>query len=516
MAGAGRVPAPALQIGRETADNATSRAPRHAPRLPRMPTMTVHPPTLLAVAGVALLLASFGTALVAFGQKLKRGVWWWLGANAGLTAALLLAALTWGDVEALRGAAMAALALQWPVVTLTGLRRFYSRGTGGVPAWVDAVMLGLALVFSAGAAFAPIAGVAPGLVFAVAMLLSTVYMAFAISRLEDFATTGALRGLLAGLVCSSVAQGAWLGLGVAWNALAAPGMVALAALSGTFLAALLMPQLSLVMNHERALASLKASHRKLRHLVDVDPLTRLPNRRHFQELSNRAMKEQRHVACLLVFDIDRLKHLNDVLGHAVGDEALRQVGTVLRETLRRRDVAGRIGGDEFAALLPKSRLADTALVIQRIRKAVDDRQVAPRIARVVLNVGAVEVEENEPIAEALRRGEAELEKARDAARLASQAEATQPLTPAAATVLTTETVATTSDATAATRPTPVGEKPAEPALPAEPVAAKAGGWEQTRPAAVNQDEIPTAPGRLPRSSAGMGLNLIPVGEIVDG
>ena len=50
----------------------------------------------------------------------------------------------------------------------------------------------------------------------------------------------------------------------------------------------------------------------------------------------------------MVFDVDRLKRINDLLGHATGDEALRQVGLALRETLRTRDVIGRLGGDEFA------------------------------------------------------------------------------------------------------------------------------------------------------------------------
>jgi diguanylate cyclase (GGDEF)-like protein len=180
--------------------------------------------------------------------------------------------------------------------------------------------------------------------------------------------------------------------------------------------ALLMTQLSLVMNHERRIAHLLASQRKLKHLVDVDTLTRLPNRRHFHELAERAVEAARDAATLIVFDVDRLQRVNELLGHANGDEALRQIGTALRETLRRRDVAGRIGGDEFAAVLPRTRLADSAIVVSRIIARLDDRQVAPRIAKVALNVGSVQMLPNETIADALRRAEATLVSVRNEAR----------------------------------------------------------------------------------------------------
>ena len=152
-----------------------------------------------------------------------------------------------------------------------------------------------------------------------------------------------------------------------------------------------MTQLSLVMNHERRIAHLLASQRKLRHLVDVDTFTRLPNRRHFHELAERAVEAARDAATLIVFDVDRMQRVNELLGHPTGDEALRQIGTALRETLRRRDVAGRLGGDEFAVVLPRTRLADSAIVVSRIISRLDDRQVAPRITRVVLNVGSVQM-----------------------------------------------------------------------------------------------------------------------------
>jgi predicted signal transduction protein with EAL and GGDEF domain len=88
----------------------------------------------------------------------------------------------------------------------------------------------------------------------------------------------------------------------------------------------------------------------------------------------------------------------------------------LRETLRRRDVAGRLGGDEFAVVLPRTKVADITAVVTRINARIDDRQVAPRIARVFLNVGATQIQANEPIADALRRAEIILETTRDKRR----------------------------------------------------------------------------------------------------
>jgi diguanylate cyclase (GGDEF)-like protein len=251
------------------------------------------------------------------------------------------------------------------------------------------------------------------------MLASTLHAAFALSRLEDFTTTPMLKALVAALSCGAVFQAAWLGIAVF---VAPPELVAadlaLGALLATAAVALLMPQLSLVMNHERNVAQLRASHRKLRQLVEVDPLTRLPNRRHFQELATKAIQAAPDLAAVLVFDVDRLKQINDMLGHAVGDEALRQIGTALRETLRRRDVAGRLGGDEFAAVLPRTRVADVDTVISRINARIEDRQVAPRLARVCLNVGTTQMQANETIADALRRAEIALESGRDKRRAA--------------------------------------------------------------------------------------------------
>jgi diguanylate cyclase (GGDEF)-like protein len=92
----------------------------------------------------------------------------------------------------------------------------------------------------------------------------------------------------------------------------------------------------------------------LAHDATHDALTGLLNRRSFDDLLNRAMSRSIRYGwafTLVIMDLNRLKDLNDRLGHPAGDEVLRAVGRGLRSSLRAGDVAARIGGDEFAVIL---------------------------------------------------------------------------------------------------------------------------------------------------------------------
>jgi diguanylate cyclase (GGDEF)-like protein len=377
--------------------------------------LQLHSTSLLVAASACLAIAAAAAATIGVRQRQRRGTWWWIAANLGLAGALVAHALE-HQHEMLPPIA-AVLALQWPVVTLLGMRRFFARRGSTVPAWADFVVLVGSLLAVVGAWYLPWSDAVQTQLLIGAMLFSTVYAALALWRLEDFATTPILHGLLVALVGSAILQAAWWAIA---SFLLVPAPTGADLTFGAWLApavvALLMPQLTLVMTHERNVAQLRASHRKLRHMVEVDPLTRLPNRRHFHELAAKAIQPQQELTTVLVFDVDRLKHINEVLGHQIGDEALKQIGTVLRETLRRRDVAGRLGGDEFAAVLPRTRVNDVEAVVTRINTRIDDRQVAPRIARVCLNVGATQMLASETLADALRRAEIKLETDRDKRR----------------------------------------------------------------------------------------------------
>ena len=89
-----------------------------------------------------------------------------------------------------------------------------------------------------------------------------------------------------------------------------------------------------------------------------DPLTGLGNRRAFQAALAAALARPTTEAALLLLDLDRFKHINDSLGHPVGDTLLRLVAKRLRASLRAGDILVRLGGDEFAVLLPRAEGAD--------------------------------------------------------------------------------------------------------------------------------------------------------------
>jgi diguanylate cyclase (GGDEF)-like protein/PAS domain S-box-containing protein len=117
---------------------------------------------------------------------------------------------------------------------------------------------------------------------------------------------------------------------------------------------------------------------QLQYLADHDPLTGLFNRRRFEaELSRQVAFNSRYgpTGAVLVVDLDRFKYVNDTLGHAVGDEMIARVGSLLNERLRETDVVARLGGDEFAVLLPSADEEQARLVGEDIVKAIRTQSV---------------------------------------------------------------------------------------------------------------------------------------------
>jgi len=105
-----------------------------------------------------------------------------------------------------------------------------------------------------------------------------------------------------------------------------------------------------------------ADHHQSR--ATLDPLTGLPNRRGFDESFTLITAKE---GALIYADVDRFKNLNDTLGHPAGDAALFHFARIIQQQIRTGDVAGRIGGEEFAIWLPKTSLELGARIAERIR-----------------------------------------------------------------------------------------------------------------------------------------------------
>jgi diguanylate cyclase (GGDEF)-like protein len=121
----------------------------------------------------------------------------------------------------------------------------------------------------------------------------------------------------------------------------------------------------------QAAAALRAADQtvRLRHEATHDTLTGLPNRRAFRRRLGREMDAPDGFA-LILCDMDNLKTVNDTHGHEAGDQALQMIADALRSQLRRSDEAYRIGGDEFAVVLPGASRLDAERVMRRLRGAV--------------------------------------------------------------------------------------------------------------------------------------------------
>jgi diguanylate cyclase (GGDEF)-like protein len=113
--------------------------------------------------------------------------------------------------------------------------------------------------------------------------------------------------------------------------------------------------------------------REARELADIDALTGLHNRRYFHETLAREVsraRRYRRPLSLVVLDLDNFKAVNDRIGHLAGDDVLAEIGERMRSVVRTADIACRIGGEEFAVLLPESSLADAEQLYERLASAV--------------------------------------------------------------------------------------------------------------------------------------------------
>jgi two-component system cell cycle response regulator len=114
-------------------------------------------------------------------------------------------------------------------------------------------------------------------------------------------------------------------------------------------------------------------HEEIYRLMTLDGLTQLHNRRFFQEALDREFARSRryhHPFCLVLFDIDHFKRINDTHGHLAGDDVLRRVAGLVSTKVRTNDLVARVGGEEFALILPEADRMGGVALAEKLRKMI--------------------------------------------------------------------------------------------------------------------------------------------------
>ena len=144
----------------------------------------------------------------------------------------------------------------------------------------------------------------------------------------------------------------------------------------------------------------KQAEEKLQYLSTHDVLTGLYNRAYFEEELARLERGRHFPVSVIIGDIDRFKDTNDAYGHTAGDKMLRDAAQVIKEAFRAEDLVTRIGGDEFAVLLPNTDTAGTTQAISRIHEGIAGYNATHKDCPLAISWGAATAETG-PVTEAL-------------------------------------------------------------------------------------------------------------------
>ena len=163
-------------------------------------------------------------------------------------------------------------------------------------------------------------------------------------------------------------------------------------------------EIALKQKHDKAME-------KMKKLVITDDLTGLNNSRHFFSLIETEIKRHHrysHPLSLLMLDLDYFKEYNDTWGHLEGDNVLSELGKIINSCLRTTDTAFRYGGEEFAVLLPETRLEKACLVGKRIIESIGSKVFNPKpdkTASITISVGATELIKSDNRETFIKRGD---------------------------------------------------------------------------------------------------------------
>ena len=170
----------------------------------------------------------------------------------------------------------------------------------------------------------------------------------------------------------------------------------------------------------RAVDAEAEARRELQRSAATDALTGRANRRSFMESLDRAIAraDESSQLCVAIFDIDHFKRVNDRFGHPAGDAVIREVTNRGAASLRQRDVIARIGGEEFAVILPKADVTGAQIVCERLRVAIDGKPVryGDAIIPFTVSVGIAEYAPGDDLDHILARADCALYEAKTGGR----------------------------------------------------------------------------------------------------
>lgn len=166
---------------------------------------------------------------------------------------------------------------------------------------------------------------------------------------------------------------------------------------------------------------LNVANERLAKISREDPLTELLNRRSFVEAAThdleRSQRSEEPLSVLLL-DADHFKTVNDTYGHAGGDMILIAIADLLRASLRKTDIIGRLGGEEFAAILPDTPVEDAQLVAENLRKAIEAHSVSfgGKELKVTTSIGLSSANQSDTLETLLHRADTAMYDAKDSGR----------------------------------------------------------------------------------------------------